>query len=233
MSYPTFGDIRGEIEDELDLESEDMIDQSEMIGYFNEGVKVCEANIHKLGLEDIYFKKRAPMALSLGVNEISLPDDIYAFKIIRIVYATSDRVYTIKKMRRDSHYEDMEDIRLNDTATDWYQYEIHNNSADEGPVIYLTPASKETSSVNVYITYIRKANRMVDDNSICDIPAFENVIKKYVMWRCYKKEGHPNTGDSLQDYNAELQLMVETLTNMVPDSDSVIEKDLTTYQEMS
>ncbi len=236
MSYPTFGDIREEVELELDLESEDFISQTDMIDYFNEAVRECEASIHKLGIEDLYFKRRAFLPLVSGENEVQMPDDIYAFKIIRIIYAgPGNKTYTIKKMRKDIHYEDMEDLRVNNTSSDWYEYEILNNVVDEdgGPVIYLTPASRETSTENVVIFYIRKANRCVDDNSICDIPAFESFIKKYAIWKCYKKEGHPNTGDALQDLNGERELMIETLTNMVPDNDSVIEKDMSGYDEMN
>lgn len=244
MGYPTFGDIRAEIEDELDLESEDFIDQAELINAFNEAVRQCEASVHKLGVEDEYFLSKCKLKLTIGSSDVDFLLDadgnetnIYAFKIRGIVYANGDRVYTIRRMRKQIKFEDALDIITHGTSTDWYQYMIFNNSVDIGPKLFLVPQAKETntSSEDSFTTmfYIRKANRMVDDNSVCDIPAFESFIKKYVIWKCYKKEGHPNTGDALQDLNSERQLMIETLTDMVPDQDSVIEKDLSMYEQLS
>lgn len=235
MSFPTFADMQAEVEADSDLESEDFISTGEMINTFNEAVRVCEANIHKLGLEDIYFKKRDFLALVSGDNEVDLPDDIYARKIIRLVYATTDRVYPITRARKNVHYEEMEETRVMNVGTEnpVYQYELLNQGAGENK-IYLIPAAQETSSANVVIFYIREAQRMdTDAETICDIPEFENFIKKYVKWKWHFKEGHPSTPDLKIEMEAEKQLMIETLTNMVPDGDSTLEKDLSPYEEMN
>lgn len=237
MSAPTitFGTIQSQIEREVDLEDEDFITSAEFIDAMNEGVREAEAHIHKLGLEDIYFKRRAFLTLTLDSNEVPLPADIHDYKIIRIVWADGTRVYTVRKMRLDRHYEDMEDERVNGSnSNDYYMYEILYDTIANGPKIYLTPKARETTSTKMVIFYIRQANRMVDTTTVIDLPTSAlNYLKKYVKWMAYFKEGHPSTGEAKEERDKAENLMVSTLTNMVPDNDSIMEKDLSTYDEMS
>lgn len=232
MSYPTFGELKDQVDREVDLQSEDFMGSQEMIDAFNEAVRECEAHIHKLGLEDIYFKSRALLSLTSGSAEVAFPSDIYAFKILKLIYAATNRVFTITRLRKDISLEELEDVRVNNSqsSTPAYQYTILNATAGS-PKIYLSPPAQETSTTTVVCWYIRKANRMVDDDTICDIPAFESYIKKYVAWKAYFKEGHPNTPEAKNSLDEERNLMIQTLEGMVPDNDTVLEKDLSHYEE--
>jgi hypothetical protein len=47
--------------------------------------------------------------------------------------------------------------------------------------------------------------------------------------KCLAKEGSPKLDMAVQDFTAEKQLMVETLTERVPDDDNTIEMDASFY----
>ncbi len=232
MAYKTFGTLQDEVENELDLQDEEFIDPTEMLAYFSEAVRKAESQIHMLGREAIYFKKRAFLTLTNGSTDVAMPTDIYPWKILSIVYANGSKIYEVKRQRRQNFYEEKETLRVIGTTNDFYEYDILNASSSTYPIITLTPASKESSTDVVVIEYIREANKMTSTAIVCDIP-FEMFIKKYVIWKCYKKEGHPNTGEAKADLDEEQANMVSTLSVMVPDDNNKIELDLTTYQEIS
>lgn len=237
MAAPTltFGTLKGQIQRELDLESEDFIDSTEMIDTFNEAVRECESHIHTLGLESVYFKRRAFLTLTNASNLVDLPSDIYDYKILRIVWAESGKLYTVKRQRLDISYEDMENERvMGSSSNDFYTYDVHYSTIASGPQLYLTPAARETTSTKAVIYYIRQANQMSADATLFDLPTSSiNYVKKYVKYRAYYKEGHPNTNEAKLDLDEARKQMIETLATMVPDGDSTLEKDMSHYEEMS
>lgn len=237
MAAPTltFGAVVTEIEEELDLEDEDFITSTEFIAIMNEGVREAEAVIHKLGLDDIYYKTRGLLSLTSGSSEVQFPSNIHDYKILRIIWAEQNKVYEVKRNRSNQNYLQMEDERINGiTSNPTYTYDVLYNTANSGPMIYLTPAAQETTSTKAVIFYIRQAQRMAATSTLVDLPTSAlNYLKKYVIWKAYFKEGHPNTAEAKLERDAAKQTMIETLTNMVPDNDSVIEKDLSTYYEMN
>lgn len=231
MELLTYADLRTKVEKDLDLETEDFIQSDEMIGYFNEAIDECEAEIHKLGMEDEYFLKKTALPLVQGQEEYDLPTDIYANKIRHVVYKNGTKIFTIKRCRKDKFLK-YADYQLS-PPTDFYEYFIINPTAGEKPKIVLLPASRETSSTNVTIWHIRNANKLVGDDSVCDIQEFSSFIIKFVKWKVLQKEGHPGQDSAKQELEEQRQLMKETLENMVPDEDSEIPGDYSIYEEMS
>lgn len=230
MTYKTYLEMKSKILKELDLESEDFIQPDELLGYFNDAIDEMEASVHKLGREDLYFLNKATLTLVQNQDEYSLPSDIYANKIRRVVYHASDRIYAIKRLRQEQLFEQMEVVNLYPGANDYYSYALYNPSAASGVKLLLFPTPKENSS-NVRIWYIRNANRMVDDTSICDVPEFYNFIYAYVKWKCRDKEFQGNAKEDLSAMEAQKKLMVETLTDMTPDDDNEIVRDLSHYED--
>ncbi len=230
MQYPTLATIRAKIEQDLDLEEELFIPQNEILGYINEAIDEAEANIHTL-YED-YFLTSANLALVNGTSDYALPTNIYANKIRGVQYANGSTIYKIRQLRDNERFESAALINLSQ-ASDFYRYLLLNNSASAGITLRLFPPARETSATNVTIWYLRNANTLSVDADKCDIPEFVNFIYQYVKVRCYEKEGHPNLGVALTRLDQQKQLMVETLTSMVPDGDSTIEQDHTYYQEHS
>ncbi len=237
MAYKTFAQIKQKVERELDLEAEDIVQPEEFQEYVNDGIDEAEAEIHKLGLEDEYFLTKAFLALNTGVGEYSLPANIYANKIRKVIYKSGSQVYEIKRLRGKKKFEVIADIELYGNTLDYYQYLLTNPDADGGVVFNLYPPSRETSTQNANIWYIRCANRWVDlvvDTTLCDLPAFAlNFLYAYVQWRCFDKEQHPGAGEKKAYKEEAKRLMVETLTNMVPDEESGIEMDLSSYDDLA
>lgn len=241
FALPTFGAIQTEIEDELDLEDEIFIDDDEFISYFNDAVTICEGILAKMNLFDKYFKAECYLALTNGSQTVQFMTDavgantnILGFKIERLVYSSADRTYTIDRMVRQNAFEDERDILIHGSGIDWYMYDVMNPTQGGTPYIKLIPQSRETSTTNVKMLYVRKANRMTAGTDSMDIPYGDQIVKKYVIWRCLKKEGHPSTAEAKQDYEEMKEHFISTLSDMTPDGKTeMIEADLSIYRETS
>ena len=85
MTYKTYAQLLAKIEKDLDLESEDFIQDDELMEYFNDAIRECESHIHKLGLEDVYFKTFDNPSLVSGTSDYAMPTNIFANKIIECV----------------------------------------------------------------------------------------------------------------------------------------------------
>jgi hypothetical protein len=230
MDYFTHADIKAKVERALDLEDEIFITPTEMLDYHNEAIDECEAEIHTL-YED-YFLAETTLSLVNGTSQYTLPADMYANKLRSVIYNNGSTIYKINKMRRKDMFEDIETVNTFSNS-DYYQYYILNNAAFAKPKMVLVPAARETASNVIKFRYIRNANRMEDDDSICDIPEFSRFVIEYIKMRCYEKEGHPNLELAANLVEQQRKLMQETLSNMVPDADTAIEMDLDVYGEHS
>ena len=228
----TYAEIKNKIESDLDLMGELFVTPSEMLGYVNEGIDQAEAEIHKLGAEDNYFLTRAHIPLIEGQSEYSLPENIYGNKIRKIIYSKNTRIYPIKRFRGQEMFEEMAASLLNPAQTQDLKYVITNNSAQTGPQIVFFPPAMETEPTAVTLWFIRNANRVLVDADRIDIPEFTSFVIQYAKVRCYEKEMHPNLSTAVQILQAERQLMVDTLSEMVPDDDNRIVSDVSHYTEM-
>lgn len=229
VAYST---AKAKVQRDLDLEEEEFIQPEELLEYFNEALREAEAEV--LGIYEDYLLDSANLALAIGTSKYDLPDGIYASKIRGIIYASGSTIYEINRIRTARKFLDRALLR-DASPTDYYTYIIINNSTT-GIQIELSPASKETSSSNVTIWFLRKVDEIVDDADIVDkdIPESINFVYAYVKAKCKQKE---NAGVMPPDAQAEIEqqrkLMIETLTNMVPDDDNENIKDMTFYNEMS
>lgn len=222
MAAPTYADLVDNLEAELDLAEETFISAAELLNYFNEGVKVVEAEIHTL-YED-YFLTSAFLSLVSGTQSYSLPSDIYLQKIRGLVYSDGgSNNYKVRKIRRQ------EDIPFIETSDD-YMFQIENSSAS-GNKIVLYPTSRETNSTNLKVWYLRQAKQFATDTDVCDIPEFTGVLIQYVRWKCLAKELHPEADKHLAVYDQMRKQMVETLTNRIPDEDTRMDVDFDFYRD--
>lgn len=235
MQYKTFSELKIIIERELDLETEDFIQPEELKQYFNDGIDIAQAEIHKLGMEDDYFLTKEFISLVNQQSDYELPSNIYANQIKAIEYVKDTTIYTVKRLRGRNRFEDRELINQYPASTDYYRYMIRNDVSTANPVLELIPPSQETSTNSLTIWYHRNANHWEDDDdAACDIPEIgTNFVKQYVRYRCYDKEGHPNTPEAKDRMESAKILMIDTLTNMVPDEDSTMDQDLNSYYELS
>ena len=146
MSQKTYSDIKTFVQNKLDLNDEDFISDDEMLEYTEEALKFVEAEIHKLGIEDLYFETQSALPLVSGRSDYALPDNIYANKILRAVYSLGGDIYAVHRMRKLNRYEDSESIRYAADTTGNYQYRIVNIDPRVGTKIRLFPTPDEDSS---------------------------------------------------------------------------------------
>ncbi len=227
-TYFTYAQIVTKITNDLTLEGEDFVSPAELLGYANEAVREVEAEVHSIN-ED-YFLSSAPLTLIAGTENYSMPANIYAHKIRRILYRNGSTVYAVERFKDWRKFEKAEENRVSGSGT-VYGYMI-DNSISGAPAIVLSPVPRESGNY-VKIWYIRTAARFSGaDGDICDIPEFINFVLQHIKVRCYEKEvGHPNLAMAKADLEQQRKQMNETLTGMVPDAENDIEADMSFYTE--
>jgi hypothetical protein len=231
MSSVTYAVAKAKVQADLDLEDEEFIQDSELMGYFNDAIREAEAEIHTL-YED-YFLTNSSLALVNGTSLYALPTGIYATKIRAVIYKNESLIYEIRRMRTARKFLDRA-LLIYANPTDEYKYITINSSIAAGTKIELTPASKETSSTNVTIWYLREVVEVTANSSVIDIPEFINFIYAVVKGKCKQKE---NAGEMPPDARAEIEqqrsMMTSTLSAKIPDDDNEVVKDVSFYQESS
>lgn len=231
MSFATYAQIKNYVERAIDIEDEVFIQKSELMDYCNQAIHEAESIILKMN-ED-YFKTKASLNLVVAQADYDLPSDIYADKIRRIIYSDGGtNKYTIKRLRKSTRFEDILFVE----AGEDYAYDITNSAAAGRKItFYPTPAANETATVIIW--YIRNAKLMTDPTATItetlDIPEFRAFIEKYMIMKCMAKEGHPGFPIAVADFESEKQLMIDSLSDRVPDDDNTVEMDLTHYLEHS
>lgn len=231
MANWTLAQIRSKVERDLATEDELFVQPKEWIDYINEAIREAEAEITKLGLDDEYFLTKTTMSIVQGQAEYSLPPDIFANKINRVIYENGAVRYPIKRLRGSKAIEHFHELNYLPTGTDYYRYLITNDGVSGVKMqIAPTPQVSETNTITVW--YHRDAKQLSVDTDACDIPEFVNFVLQYVKCRIYEKDvGHPNAQMAAAQLEKQRALMVETLTDMVEDGDNVMEQDTSFYQE--
>lgn len=229
MLRPTYLSVKQKVERDLDLEGETFISDEEILGYCNEAIDDAEAEIHKIN-ED-YFLTKYSVPLVQGTSVYDMPTDIYANKIRGVTYSNGSDVYPVTRIRGSHKFSTIAFINQAG-ASDDYRYELEHDAL-LGMQFVLYPAARTTDSTVMKLWYIRNAATVALDTDTIDIPEFVNFIYQHMKWRCYEKEGHPNTPDAVVSLEKQRALMIQTLTDMVPDEDDTIEQDMSHYWEMS
>lgn len=221
--------MKSKIERDLDLEGENFVTATEMLGYANEAIDEVEKHIHSL-CED-YFLTRSVVTLVSGQEEYDLPTDIYAMKIRQIVYRNGAQVWKLERIKNWSKFIGYELEKSFFTATQHYGYFILNQTAGS-PKLLLTPTPQEAGAY-LQLWYIRNANEMIDDTSVCDIPEAVNWVMAYMKMKCMEKELHPNLPKAVQDVETFKADAIKILSEMYPDNENVVEADTRLYDDMN
>lgn len=229
MSYWTYLQIKTKVERDLDLEDETFITDAELLGYANEAIDEVERQI--LTLCQDYFLTRGTITLAPGTEEYSLPADCYAMKIRQIVYRNGTQVWKLDRIRDWNKFIGYEIEKTNLSATQHYGYFIVNSTAG-APKILLTPTPTEAGAY-LQIWYIRNANELTVDASVCDIPEAVNYVMAYMKMKCMEKEMHPNLQKAIMDVQAQKEDTMKTLAEMFPDNENTVEADTRMYDEMN
>jgi hypothetical protein len=97
--------------------------------------------------------------------------------------------------------------------------------------IKLYPASRETSSTNVTIFYRRKANRIVSDSTVIDIPEGDSFIKQWVIDKAANKERMTPDAPESAALARKRELLLNSLTNQIDDENNEVTMDISHYQD--
>lgn len=234
MVYKTFGALKLEVQSETDTEAEDFVTTTEIMSYFQEAVDECAAHIYKIWpLATQYFEKQTTLDLSVGQQLLTLPADMYARAIIRMVFNGNGKVFPITRFNKSKRFEEIAEISQFDATSDYYKYIFVDDGSTNTHQVKLWPASKDAGTGIIWLWYVRQPIQITTDASLIDIPEFYYYIKSYVKWKIYSKEGSPLLGEALADRDEKRKLMLETLAEMTPDEDNLVEGDYSFYDEMS
>lgn len=245
--FRTFGEIAIAVTAETDIFDEDFVNSEELKYYINDEVDKCEAMIHTLGREEHYFLARRELDVKKGISEVSFPDDIYAYKIKKIIFDRGGSDYfEVRRLRGKDKYLMIEEIERYGVSPLEFYYHVLNSRPEIDPAnpdrinppeakIMLLPTPRQDSSDTHKFKcyYIRNAQRMINEDTICDIPEFSNVIEKRVKYRVYAKEGHALMHEAKVEAEMAVQNMKDTLSTMIPDGDNTVIKDFSHYYDMS
>ncbi len=229
MRYWKYSDIADKVKRDLGIEQEEFITSEELMGYCNAAIDDAESEIHTI-YED-YFLTSAALDTVGGTNELSMPENIYANKVRGVVYNDGSTTYTVTRYKNSVDMFELIELDKESTSNTM-RYFLMNDSATNGVNMMLIPAPKVDKVGAIKVYYIRNANRMVDNESLCDIPEFVDYVMQFMKVRCYEKEGHPNTQLAVGMLDYKKKNLINTLSNMIPDGDNAIEADTSFYWEM-
>ncbi len=315
MRIWTYGEARQKVERDLDLQGENFITPTEMLGLFNEGLENAGGEVNKIN-ED-YFLTESSIPLIAGRNIYNLPPMIFAQKIRKVLYQNETLIYEMVRYRGLNEFTDMSlDRQFPTTLNTNYRYMIANPSSKSGYQMRIGPTPLETRGTAVTLVigtstvfttvsahglavgnevqlsttgalptglsvgvpyyvasiptaytftlshtldgsaldttgtqtgshlfeaapyrialwHLRNPARVYVDSDLMDIPESTNYVMQYVKVRCYEKEGHPMLEKAIPDLERERLRMIDLLTERIPDDDTIVQGDMTLYNEHS
>ncbi len=222
MTLWTWSQIKTKIQNDLDLTDQIMITEEELLAYVNQAIDECEQMI--LGIYEDYLLQSTALALVTGTSEYALPTNIYAHKIRKIFYDDGNTRYEIKRIR---NLVDIPEVDDNDD----YRYIVTMNSSGAFRV-KLYPESRETSASNVTVWHIGNARTLADDADEMNLPEAAHYVIARAKLECARKEGHPIAVALAEEVAKQQQLLVDSLSAMVPDEDNKIMLDTSFYDDV-
>jgi len=139
--YWTLLELLDKVREDMDLQEETFISDSELTSAANEAIDQAEQEVNTI-YED-YFLTDVKIALQAGVEKYNLPSKIYAHKIRRIIFEDGTDTYKIKRM---GDWKKFEQKALENVGSSCrtYEYMLVNDSQGM-PQISLVPTSSHTS----------------------------------------------------------------------------------------
>lgn len=242
MRVWNYGEALDKVCADMDLTNELFLTDDEKVGIFNDAIQDSAAEIYKLGVEDEYFTKQAPLAVAQNTDRVSLPADIYANKIRAIIFSNGSEIYEVPRMRRRRKYIKMTEIEQ--YASDaMYQYDIENPSVATGYQLVITPVPRGDviapgggSAFTIhyvrevlYIPLASSGSLAASRATKIDLPQFMTYIFAYVKAEFARKIPHPNLADFEAKAENQRVKMISSLTEQVPDDNTEVEPDMSHY----
>lgn len=215
-----------------------------MVGYANEATEDAEIEIHALHQD--YFLKGTSLSLVQGANQITLPTDIYCQKIRDIIYSNGPKIYPMKRIRDPYEFYKKEETDYFATGQTEYSYLLRNDTPSVQSVIEISPAAQESGAF-LKFWYWRSATRVpligeivsavvttraIQLAKVMDIPEGASFIIQFMKVRCLEKlKDFTALEEAKQILIDRKKMLVESLTERVPDNQDEIPLDLQFYME--
>jgi hypothetical protein len=200
---------------------------SEMMNYCNRALKRASSIINRLN-EDYFLVPGTAISFVSGTQDYTIPTDMYADKMRKLIYANGADIYEVPFKKRKSQFVDIAIANLY-PGTQRYSAKLLRLLTGEKLRIYPTPQETVASVLTPW--YIREIAEITAVSDTVDIPEFYSYIIAFMKVMYMKKEGHPLLEDAKQELKEEHQEMVESLSNRIPDEEDAIEMDMSFYEE--
>lgn len=230
----TYQTIETKVIRDLKLQDEDFITtgvDSELMGYYNEGVAQAESLIHQRCAD--YFLDNATITLVSGTQSYDLATIApYMFmdKIRGLIYANGTSIYPVRRIRDENEFEELAVIDQANLGSWLYRYKI-KNPYGLGRKIYFYPTPQESGAL-MTMWFLREAKQASAVTDVSDIPEFRRYIEQWMKVRCYESEPNPDRYARAFDMLGLLEKqMINSLSNRFPDKDDKIMPDLSFYRE--
>lgn len=228
MNLSTYSDIKQKLQNDLDVQDLDFINgDTELLGYINEAIDDAESIIHTLGLDSQYFLTQGTITLVSGTQDYVLPSGIFASKIKKIFYINGETKYEVFRVR------DLSETPFFQSGDDYRYVLLTTTGTANNMRIRFYPIPLENGAV-ITIWYIRNVTSMTSSTgatNVCEIPEAVNFVYAHSRYRIYEKMGNPNIMEAKEQLVAQKQLMIETLQEMVPDENTMVQPDMSFYED--
>lgn len=224
MEGRTWGQLRLELRNELNLGDQGLVEDAELMVMANRGLMFAESEIHSMNEQ--YFGTSDVLSLVSGTASYPLPTNIFGCKLMLVQFDDGVTKYEMPRIRK----RDIANVQDGQE----YRYDLDNSSTlGMRQVVYPTPT---VSGAYVKRWYLRRANLLVDDTTVVDLPEFSTFLFAYVKMQVLLKSEGVTSPALLQAAQTELQmardLMVKVLSSSVIDNDEgQVDADFSFYNE--
>ena len=208
-------EMREQIENDLDLQEETFIQPEDLKNWANEAIDEAEKLVNTL-TEGTYFEDEVSIDMVADQAVYDLPETIFGNKITNMYFndPRPEYRYEIAEVRSSREIVSVCD-------TDDYKYKLKNTPTGVKVNIYPTPKNDVAGGIRLF--FIRQASKIVNGDSVIDIPEAHAFIKQYIKDQCVNKEKlTPDAPESASlsrkraDLILTLQKQTQTDNNQVP-----------------
>lgn len=174
MSQATYSSLKSYVQNRLDLRDEGFITTTELLQYTEEALRYCEAEVHKLNIEDMYFEAESYIQLVSGQQDYNLPSNIYANKILRLVSNRNGQIYEIPRLTHSRRFELSAQADRYGSGTDGqdFEYRLINNNPTDGTKIRIHPIPTiSTTTVSFTATSVSGSSQLTAVSSVSGLSA--------------------------------------------------------------
>lgn len=215
-----WGELRKEIETDLDLQEETMITSEDLKVYANDAIKQAEKIVNTF-TEGKYFDSNREINIVGGTAKYPLTG-VYANKVVQLFAHDGDKknkyeVFEVKGSREIAFIQD----------EDPFKYGIENDGGLASLVLYPTPQKSVTNGLHLF--FVRNAATIVNDETVLDIPEAIGFIKQFVKDCCINKERLSPDAPPSPALLAQQEILVHSIQKQTNNDNTELAADYSAY----